>query len=142
MAEAASHGAGAMARLIPAATATPDALLAATGYLFVAPENLGALSGAMKEMFDVCYYPLLDRIAGRPYAAMIAAGSAGQGALAQLERIVIGWRLKPVAEPIIVNLGAQTAQAILAPKRVPAAQLAACRHLGKMMAQGLELGIY
>lgn len=30
------------------------ALLAADGYLFCAPENLGSLSGAMKECFDRC----------------------------------------------------------------------------------------
>ena len=76
--------------LLAAADATLEQLLAASGYLFVAPENLGALSGAMKEMFDRAYYPLLGRIEGRPYASLIAAGSDGHGAQRQLERIVTG----------------------------------------------------
>jgi multimeric flavodoxin WrbA len=100
------------------------------------------MSGAMKEMFDRSYYPLLGQIAGRPYATLIAAGSDGQGAQAQLDRIVTGWRLRRVAEPLIVNLAAQTPEAILAPKIVPAAALAQCRELGAALAAGIELGVF
>src|SRR6185503_965980 len=64
-------------RLLAAAQAQPDDLLAADGYLFACPENLASLSGAMKEFFDRCYYPCLERLNGRPYAAMICAGSDG-----------------------------------------------------------------
>jgi hypothetical protein len=96
----------------------------------------------MKELFDRAYYPLLGRIEGRPYATAIAAGSDGRGAQAQIDRIVTGWRLKRVAEPLIVNLGAQTPEAILAPKHVPAAELERCRQLGAAFAEGLGLGIF
>ena len=146
MAQAAFEAAGAASRggaeLIAAADATPERLLAAAGYLFVCPENLAGLSGAMKEMFDRAYYPLLGRIEGRPYATAIAAGSDGRGAQAQVDRIVTGWRLRRVAEPLIVNLGAQTPEAILAPKRVPAEALSRCRDLGAGMAEGLHIGIF
>lgn len=135
-------GAGERARLLPAEAATPELLLEATGYLFVCPENLAAMSGAMKEMFDRAYYPLLGRIEGRPYATAIAAGSDGRGAQAQIDRIVTGWRLKRVAEPLIVNLGAQTPEAILAPKQVPESDLARCRELGAALAEGLALGVF
>ncbi|MFT4027654.1 MAG: flavodoxin family protein [Novosphingobium sp.] len=142
MAEAALEGAEGRARLLAADAATTDGLLESSGYLFVCPENLGGLTGAMKELFDRAYYPLLGRVEGRPYATAIAAGSDGRGAQAQLDRIVTGWRLKRVAEPLIVNLGAQTPEAILAPKRVPAAELEACRRLGAALAEGLALGIF
>lgn len=147
MAEAAFEGAGGVAddgraRLIAAADASPDDLLAAHGYLFVCPENLGSTTGMMKEMFDRCYYPLLGRVEGRPYATAIAAGSDGRGAQAQIDRIVTGWRLKRVAEPLIVNLGAQEPEQILAMKDVPAADLARCRDLGEAMAEGLALGVF
>jgi len=114
----------------------------ASAYIFVAPENLGALSGVMKEFFDRTYYGVLDRVAGRPYAVIIAAGSDGQGAARQVERIATGWRLKVVAEPMIVITQAQTAEAILAPKRVPRQDLARAGELGAALAQGLALGIY
>ena len=142
MARAALQGAGEGARLIAAADVHPGDLLAAGGYFFVCPENLGSLSGAMKEMFDRCYYPLLGRIEGRPYATAIAAGSAGQGAEAQIDRIVTGWRLRRVADPLIVNLHAQTPEAILAAKIVPADMLEACRGLGAALAEGLRLGVF
>jgi len=142
MAEAAKEGAGSGARLFAAADTTPEHLLDAGAYLFVCPENLAAMSGMMKEMFDRCYYPLLGRIEGRAYATAIAAGSDGSGAQAQIDRIVKGWRLRRVAEPLIVNLGAQTPEAILAQKTVSESALSASRDLGTALSSGLELGIY
>lgn len=142
MAEALHLGAGDDARLITVSEVSAEDLLAASGYVFVCPENLGSMTGLMKEMFDRCYYPLLGRVEGRPYVTAIAAGSDGRGAQAQIDRIVTGWRLRRVAEPLIVNLDAQTPEAILAEKHVPQAQLDACRDLGAAMAEGLQLGIF
>ena len=142
MAQAAAEGAGESAWVIPAAEAEPGTLLGAAGYLFICPENLASMSGAMKEMFDRCYYPLLGKIEGRPYATAIAAGSDGRGAQAQIDRIVIGWRLRRVAEPLIVNLGAQTPRAILAAKSLPRSETDRCRELGAAFAEGLRLGVF
>lgn len=142
MARAALAGAGEGGVLHSAARATPDDLLAARGYLFVCPENLGAMSGMMKEMFDRAYYPLLGQVEGRAYATVIAAGSDGRGAQAQIDRIVTGWRLRRVADAVIVNLHAQTPEAILARKTPDAAALARCRELGAALAQGISMGIF
>lgn len=141
MARAIARGAG-EAQLIAADDVTPGALLDAAGYVFVCPENLGAMTGLMKEMFDRCYYPLVGRLEGRPYATAIAAGSGGQGAQAQIDRIVTGWRLRRVAEPLIVDFAAQTPEAILADKTVPESTLVVCRELGEAMAEGLRLRIF
>ena len=141
LARAAAEGAGRV-RLIAANEVVPGDLLAAGGYLFVGPENLAALSGAMKEMFDLCYYPCLGRIEGRPYATIICAGSDGENAQRQLDRIATGWRLRRVADPMIVNMSAQTPEAILAPKTIPAHRLAEARDLGAALAEGLASGIF
>lgn len=117
-----------------------DALLASQGFIFCAPENLASLSGEMKECFDRNYYAVLDRLQGLPYAAMISAGSDGSGAARQVERICTGWRLAPVAPAVIVNLGAQTAAQIQAPKVVPPADLARCEELGGLLAGIMLLG--
>jgi len=127
---------------VPARRVDAQRLCAASAYLFVAPENLASLSGVMKDFFDRTYYGALERIAGRAYAVIIAAGSDGQGAVRQVERIATGWRLKAVAEPMIVITHAQTTEAILAPKRVAAADLARAADLGAAMAQGLAMGIF
>ncbi|WP_337187316.1 NAD(P)H-dependent oxidoreductase [Phenylobacterium sp.] len=126
----------------PAEQATADDLLGADGYLFAAPENLAALSGEMKAFLDRAYYPVLERLNGRPYAAMIAAGSDGSGAARQLARIATGWRLRPVAEPVVVCTHAQSPEAILAPKRLSEADLAPCRELGAALAAGLAMGVF
>lgn len=146
MAEAAARGAGAEpeveVRRLAAAEAEADDLLSADGYLFACPENLAAMSGAMKEFFDRNYYPVLGQLNGRPYAAMIAAGSDGTGAARQLARICTGWRLKPIAEPLIVDTHAQTPKAIAAAKTLSAADFKACADLGAGLAVGLALGVF
>jgi len=142
MAAQVAEGAGSRARLIAAADVVPEDLLVAGAYVFVCPENLATMSGMMKEMFDRCYYPVLGRIEGRAYATVIAAGSDGAGAQAQIDRIARGWRLKRVAEPMIVNLQAQTPQEILAQKTVPSRRLEECRELGVLMGEGLSIGIF
>lgn len=142
MAEAAYGAAGEGALLLSCEDATPDDLLAANGYLFVCPENLATMSGAMKEMFDRCYYPVLGRIEGRAYATAIAAGSDGEGAPRQIDRIATGWRLRRVADPLIVNFDAQTPEAILAPKSLPGDEAEKCAELGAALAEGIRLGLF
>ncbi len=142
LAAAAAQGAGDRARLLAAETVEPGDILAARGYLFVCPENLATMSGMMKEMFDRCYYPILGRIEGRPYATIIAAGSDGEGAQRQLDRIARGWRLRRVTEPMIVNTDAQTPEAILAAKTVEKASLDQARDLGEALAEGLAQGLF
>jgi multimeric flavodoxin WrbA len=100
------------------------------------------MAGVMKDFFDRCYYPLLDQIQGRPYATMICAGSDGTGAARQIARIATGWRLKPIAEPLIIITGAQTPEAIAAPKIIGANDLARCEELGATFAAGLAAGIF
>ncbi len=146
MARAAADGAAAEAgvrtRLLHATAVQAADVLAADGYIFATPENLAAISGLMKDFFDRCYYPALERIGGRPYAALVCAGSDGQNAVRQLERIATGWRLRRVAEPMIVCTRAQTPEQILAPKTIEAADLERCRELGAALAAGLAAGVF
>lgn len=142
MAAAIAEGAGERAVLLTAAESMPALLLGAEGFVFVCPENLGTMSGQMKEMFDRCYYPLLGRVEGRPYATAISAGSDGTGACSQIDRIVTGWRLRRMAEPLIVNLGAQTPEQIRSEKTVSEHDLGLCRDLGSAFAEGLRMGIF
>ena len=125
-----------------AAETAPEDLLEADGYIFASPENLASMAGVMKDFFDRCYYPLLDQIQGRPYATMICAGSDGTGAARQIARIATGWRLKPIAEPLIIITGAQSPEAIAAPKMISAADLARCEELGATFAAGIVAGIF
>jgi hypothetical protein len=100
------------------------------------------MSGIMKDFFDRTFYGALDRIIGRAYATLVCAGSDGQNAVRQVERICTGWRLKAVAEPVIVCTHAQTPEAILAPKTIGAEDLRRCEETGAALAAGLALGIF
>lgn len=146
MAEAVSRGAvsedGVQVGLLRAAEATAEDVLQSDGYVFVTPENLASMSGIMKDFFDRTYYAALDRIAGRPYAALVCAGSDGHNAVRQIERICTGWRLKRVCEPIIVCTHAQTPEAILAPKTIGPDDIRLCEETGTAIATGLALGVF
>jgi multimeric flavodoxin WrbA len=146
MAQAACAGASAEAgvqvRLLRAAEATSEDVLRADGYVFATPENLAAMSGLMKDFFDRTYYAALDRLNGRPYATLVCAGSDGQNAARQIERIASGWRLKAVAPALIVCAHAQTPQEILSPKRIGPEDLQRCEEIGAALAAGLALGVF
>ncbi|TWJ09926.1 flavodoxin family protein [Altererythrobacter ishigakiensis] len=142
LADGAAQGAEGMCKLSRAQDVQPEDILLASGYLFVCPENLASMSGEMKEMFDRCYYPVLGQIGGRAYATIIAAGSDGEGAQRQIDRIATGWRLKRVADPWIVITHAQSAAEIAAQKSLSATDLARANELGRSMAEAIKLGIY
>jgi multimeric flavodoxin WrbA len=146
MAEAAAKGAsaepGVCVRLLHASVVGASDVVDADGYIFATPENLAAISGIMKDFFDRVYYAVLDRIVGRPYATLICAGSDGENAARQIERITAGWRLKVVAPPLVVCTFAQTPDAILAPKTIGTYDLSRCVEIGATLAAGLGLGIF
>ena len=146
MAQAAADGAAAegsvVVRLLRAPDAGPEDVLGADGYVFATPENLASMAGLMKDFFDRNYYAALDRLNGRPYAALVCAGSDGSNAVRQIERIATGWRLKAVAPSLIVCTHAQTPEEILRPKQIGTEDLQRCAEIGAGLAAGLGLGVY
>ncbi len=146
MAQAAANGAAAepeiQVNLVHASKASGNEVLESDGYIFATPENLAAMSGVMKDFFDRTYYEVLGRINGRPYATLICAGSDGENAARQITRIATGWRLKPIAPPLIICTHAQTPERILAPKTIAEDDLAQCKEIGATIAAGLAFGIF
>jgi multimeric flavodoxin WrbA len=121
---------GVECRLLLAMEASLTDLLWSDAVIFGSPENLGYLSGGMKDFFDRTFYPAQSHQLNLPYAVFISAGNDGSGAVRQLQRIVKGYPLKAVAEPIIVK-GIPDKDSI---KR--------CEELGATLAAGLGLGIF
>lgn len=117
-------------KLVLAREAGADDLLWCDAAVFGTPENFGYMSGAMKDFFDRTYYPLEGKIEGLPYAVFISAGNDGRGALSSLQRIVRGFPMKQVHEPVICR-GALTGAA-----------LRQCEELGMYMAAGVEAGVF
>ncbi len=129
-------------QLIHASNVSAEMMRAADGYFFAFPENLAAISGVMKAFFDRCYYPCLGQIEGRAYALLVCAGSDGNNAVQQAERISTGWRLKKVMDSQIVCTYAQTPEAILAEKVINESDLQNAQDAGSAMAAGLKMGVF
>jgi hypothetical protein len=73
---------------------------------------------------------------------VICAGSDGENAQRQLDRIAQGLRWRRVAAPLRLTVQAQTSEAIQARKRLSAEQKRQCAELGAGLAEGLKLGIF
>ena len=117
-------------RLLRAFDAGLDDLLAADALIFGTPENFGYMSGALKDFFDRTFYPAQPHELNLPYALFVSAGNDGSGAISNVERIVKGYPLRKVAEPVL-SVGELNEHT-----------LALCEELGLSIAAGTAMGIF
>jgi len=121
---------GVTARHIEPLKATAEDVLDADAIILGTTENLGYISGALKDFFDRSYYPCLEKTQGLPYCLYIRAGHDGTGAKRATQTIVTGLRWREVHAPLICRGDFQEAF------------ITECEELGMYMAAGLESSIF
>lgn len=115
---------------LPPLDAGPDDVLAADGVILGTTENLGYMSGALKDFFDRTYYTVIEKKQGLPYACYVRAGLDGTGTRRAIETITTGLRWRAVHEPVVCRGDWDEAF------------LGRVRELGMLLAAGLEAGVF
>lgn len=115
---------------IPPLDTQPSDVLAADGIILGTTENLGYMSGALKDFFDRCYYPVLEEKQGLACAVYIRAGLDGTGTRRALTGILTGLKWREVQQSHLYH------------GKWQAEFLSQAEELGMAMAAGMEAGVF
>ena len=120
---------GVAVRALTPFEAQTDDVMGADALILGTTENLGYMSGALKDFFDRTYYPCLPHTEGKPYALYIRGRHDGTGTRRAVESSATGLRWRAVQPALILRGDWQDAF------------VAQCTELGATMAASLEAGI-
>lgn len=107
----------------------PEDIKTAQAIIIGTTENLGYMSGLIKDVFDRCYNDCLETTQGLPFTFYIRAGNDGTGTRRAIESIATGLRWRLVQEPLLCK------------GKFSEEFITQCEELGSTMAASLEAGI-
>lgn len=86
-----------------AADATVDDLISCDAVCFGTPDYFSYMAGMLKDFFDRTFYPSQGKVDDKPCAVFVTHGGGGRGACESVQRMCRSFRLKEVAEPVLVR---------------------------------------
>jgi len=107
-----------------------DDLTNASGLILGTTENIGAMAGLTKDMFDRCYNDWLGTLDGLPVGIYIRAGLDGTATNRQLQAIASALKWRLIQDPVILQGAWQ------------ASYVNDVYELAGSLAAGLDAGIY
>lgn len=113
-----------------ALSTTAQDVLSSDAIILFTPENLGYMSGALKDFFDRIYYPVLEQKQGLPCAVVVRAGHDGTGTQKAIADILAGLRWRQVQAPLVCRGVWQDGFIV------------SCEELGKTLALGVAEGVF
>lgn len=116
-------------KFIPPLDTQPEDILNANAVIIGTTENLGYMAGLIKDVFDRCYYPCLERTEGLPFTFYVRAGHDGTGTRRAIESITTGLKWRLVQEPLMCK------------GDFDEHFISQCEELGLTMAASLDAGI-
>ena len=108
---------------------TPEDVIQCQGIILGTTENLGYMSGALKDFFDRIYYPCLEVKQGLPFGVYIRAGHDGTGSSRAINTIITGLKWRQAHELVLCRGDYQESF------------LDECHDLGMTMAASMDAGI-
>ena len=126
MAKAIAEGAkaaGANVTLKKAAEANDADILNCDAVAIGTPNYFSYMAGMVKDFFDRVWATVREKMADKPYVAFGSYGGGGTVAIGTVEHICDGLKMKKICE------------AVSAQREPTAENLAACKELGKKMAE-------
>jgi multimeric flavodoxin WrbA len=71
-------------------------------FAFGSPDYFSYMAGALKDVFDRVFYPVKEKVRGKPYGAFVTHGGGGTPAYESIGKIASSFGLEEKVKPLLI----------------------------------------